>query len=116
MEIGTDVTKLNVSKDIIKEEIEYKGKIWQFEFKEISWLHKKKVRSEMMEMKTTRKGETVMSLNMEKFHTRMFQLTNTKAPDGFNITTITSEFGELLEAVIPGLDKEETIDDDEIKN
>ena len=46
----------------------------------------------------------------------MFQLTNKKAPVGFDLSTITSEFGELLEAVMPGLDHEETIDDNEIKN
>lgn len=116
MEKGTDVTQLYVSDEIIKEEIEYKGQLWPFEFKEISWLHKKKVRSEMMELKTTRNGETVMVLNMEKFHMRMFQLTNKKCPVGFDITKISDEFGELLAAVTPGLDEEETIDDGEIKN
>ena len=116
MEIGTDVTELYVSEDKIIEEIEYKGKVWQFEFKEISWLHMKKVRSEMMEMKTTRSGQTIMSLNMEKFHMRMFQLTNTKCPVGFDITKVDTEFGELLAAVTPGIEKEDTIDDEEIKN
>ncbi len=116
MEAGTDVTELYASEDKILEEIEYNGKIWSFEFKEISWLHLKKVRSEMMEMKTTRGGQTVMSLNMEKFHMRVFQLTNTKAPVGFDITKISPEFGELLAAVTPGIEKDEDIDDEEIKN
>lgn len=116
MENGTDVTKLYAGEESFPVEIEYQGMLWHFEFKEITWAQKKRVQSESMKRLATRDGKAEMKVDMEKMYIRIFQLTNTKAPVGFDITKISDEFGELLAKSIPGLDVVETIDEDETKN
>lgn len=116
MENGTDVTKLYAGEDIIPVDIEYRDEIWHFEFKNITWAAKKRVQSESMKRVVARDGKAEMKMDMEKTYIRMFQLTNTKAPVGFDITKISDEFGDLLAQYIPGMDEVETIDEDEEKN
>ena len=116
MDKGTDVTKLYAGDESFPVEIEYKNEIWHFEFKEITWAQKKRVQSESMKRVVSRDGKAEMKMDMEKTYIRMFQLTNTKAPVGFDITKISDEFGDLLAQYIPGMDEVETIDEDETKN
>ena len=78
MENGTDVTKLYAGEESIPADIEYKGQIWHFEFKEITWAQKKRVQSESMKRVVARDGKAEMKMDMEKTYIRMFQLTNTK--------------------------------------
>jgi hypothetical protein len=116
MENGTDVTKLYAGDESFPVEIEYQDQIWKFEFKEITWAQKKRVQSESMKRTVTRDGKAEMKVDMEKMYIRMFQLTNTKAPVGFDITKISDEFGEILVKHIPGMDEVEVIDEDDTKN
>ena len=116
MEKGTDVTKLYAGEESIPVDIEYKEMVWHFEFKPITWAQKKRIQSEMMEQTVSRNGQTTMQINLDKAMVKMFQMTCTKAPAGFDITKISEEFGEILAKHIPGMETDDSPGEGEVKN
>lgn len=112
---GTDVSELEMSKDFVNVNIPYKGKIWRFKFRNITY-HEKMVYSAQI-YKAGKMGE--QKLELAKLCERIFTDTVRGVPQGFMYRKMNVEFGKLLHMRIPGMTAVgtfEDIDEEDRKN
>ena len=117
---GTDGSELHTSTAIKDVEIEHNGKIWRFQFVELSWKEKMELASELQEQQTNmRAGVTVTTTKYWRYLTNAYNKTVKSAPQGFRFDKCSFEFGEKLINAMPGVGAIAAPDDipsDTVKN
>lgn len=117
---GTDGAELHTSMDIKDVNIEYRGKIWKFQFVELSWKEKMELAAELQDQQTNvRSGITTTTPRYWKYLTQVYTKCVRKCPDGFRFDKCSPDFGELLIKAMPGVGSVASPDDltsEETKN
>ena len=118
---GTDGSELHTSTAVHDVAIEHNGKIWKFQFIELSWKDKMELASELQEQQTNvRAGITTSVPKYWRYLTKVYNQCVKNAPTGFRFDKCSAEFGEKLIKSMPGIGDLTNAPDDvpesEIKN
>ena len=112
MEIGTNINELFTDIEHKNINIEFKGKIWQFVIRDITWSEKNQIISKSAGIS---KSEATFDVN--KYNQLYLEKCIIKAPfemNKMNILKLNEEFGDLLVSKI--VDKSENIEEQEMGN
>lgn len=102
IQIGTDTSKLFVTEDRENIDIEYKGEIWEFQIKPITWAAEGEIMSAAMNLnvKGGKKSKDVNAkFNVNVYNREYLKRIIVKAPfvvNDANLMRLDSEFGNLL--------------------
>jgi hypothetical protein len=113
LEEGTDVSEINAPSENTKVEVEYKNKIWKFEFESLDW----EKRTDLA-MECSSEGSAFGGFDPIKFLDKLCVRHLRKSPAGFDYRKMTPDFGDkFITAVSKKISTNiEDISEEEIKN